>query len=615
MRRTSIIIGTLVLSCLAGCSQRSAPEAVVDPDSTRVIKSGTMVGFVGDYGSHVWLGVPYAKPPVGELRWRAPLPPVSWPGTREMLQHGSPCVQYASAFGGVTSAKPGTPVGSEDCLFLNVYAPRMTPAAAVSGKRVPVMVWIHGGGNTIGEGGFYDGGNLAATHEVIVITLNYRLGAFGWFRHAALRESSTSDAERSGNFGTLDLIRALEWVRDNVAELGGDPTNVTIFGESAGGQNVFQMLLSPLAKGLFHRAIVQSGGTSFDTVATGENFIDDAEPGAPNSSNEILLRLLIADGKAADRAAARKTLGAMSAIQIRDYLRVRNGYELLDHYPQFLNTGMIQVPKVFRDGTVLPEGEPSQLLAQPGGYNQVPLILGTNRDENKVFMFGDPNRVRKILWLIPRARDQRWYDLSAEYLAKSWKATGVDEPAAAMRSVQGPSVFAYRFDWDEEPTVLGADLARLLGAAHGFEIPFVFGHFNLGAEANQIFTEENRAGRELLSSQMMSYWAEFAYNGSPGRGRGGNLEPWLAWNPEDRGASKYIVFDTPPPTGGGIHMSAESVSQADLLASVENDPRLLSALDKCRIYRELVEWGRGIQRAEYDARPLCAAFPYDQYPW
>ena len=232
-----------------------------------------MEGYTGRYGSHVWLGIPYAEPPVGERRWRAPAPPAAWSGAREALAFGDHCPQIASPFGGVTDAPAGSISGSEDCLYLNVYAPRMEPGAAAQAK-LPVLVWIHGGGNVVGLADFYDGGRLAQSQDVIVVTLNYRLGPLGWFRHAALREGA-SPAEQSGNFATLDLVRALEWVRENAASFGGDPGNVTIFGESAGGTNVFTLLLSPLANGLFQRAIVQSGDAGMTAPAQAENFRDD----------------------------------------------------------------------------------------------------------------------------------------------------------------------------------------------------------------------------------------------------------------------------------------------------------------------------------------------------
>lgn len=615
VRARNFVASLLMIVAAAGCSRREREQPVPDPASRRATGSGDVVGFVGRYGGHAWLGIPYAAPPVGALRWRAPQPPASWTGTRDALTFGSPCTQFASKFGGVDSARPGTPVGDENCLYLNVYAPRFAPAEVPSGTaRLPVMVWMHGGGNTIGESGFYNGGNLAVTEKVVVVTLNYRLGPFGWFRHAALRGDGTNanELDGSGNFGTLDLIRALEWVRDNAAAFGGNPDNVTIFGESAGGQNVFSLLLSPKAAGLFHRAIVESGGLWMSSTAEAEDFTDNG--GHASSSNEMLLRLLIKDGQARDRAGAQARLAVMRAPEVVRYLRGKTNFEILSAYTA-LPSGMIDMPKVFRDGTVLPLEEPMQRFARTDGYNRVPVLLGTNRDENKLFMFGEPALVRRVLWIIPRLRDARTYDLSAEYLAKMWKANGADEPATAMRATQGPSVFVYRFDWDEEPTVLGADLSVMLGAAHGFEIPFVFGHFDLGREGNQIFTKTNQPGREALAAQMMSYWAEFAYSGAPARGRTDQLPEWTPWDNGIPAIPKFLVFDTT--AGGGLRMSADAVTQEAVLAAVDSDPRLPTQRDKCRVFHALALWSRGFTKKDYPTagRHGCVEYPFDSFAW
>jgi para-nitrobenzyl esterase len=614
---TSLLATLIVVVsvCASGCARSESEPRLPDPTSRRLTRSGEVVGFQGRYGSHAWLGIPYAKPPVGALRWRAPQPPDAWTGTRQALDFGSPCTQFASPIGGV-KGPVGTAVGSEDCLYLNVYGPRLAAADVSNGApRLPVMMWIHGGGNTIGEAGFYNGGNLAVTEGVIVVTLNYRLGPFGWFRHPALRGEGASELDRSGNFGTLDLIRGLEWVRDNIAAFGGDPDNVTIFGESAGGTNVFTLLLSPRARGMFHRAIVQSGGVHLSTVAEGENLTDAAEAGDASSSNEVLLRLLTKDGTAAGRAAAQTRLAAMNDAAVERYLRGKTNFDILSVYTPMRGMGMVEMPKLFRDGVVLPQEEPMRCLARPDCYNRVPVMLGTNRDENKLFLFADPARVRKLLWIFPRLRDEPRYNLSAEYMAKMWKATGADEPAAAMRAVQGPSVFVYRFDWDEEPRVMGADLSVMLGAAHGFEIPFVFGHFDLGRAGNMIFTKANEPGRMELAAKMMSYWAEFAYAGAPGHGRDARLPEWTPWDETTAVAPKFVVFDTA--AGGGVRMSPDAVARAGLLAAIDVDPRLPTQRDKCMILRELASWSMGITKKDYPTagRNGCAKFPYDTYPW
>jgi para-nitrobenzyl esterase len=596
---------------MTGCRTSGPAGPVVDPASHRVAPAGPVVGFQGQYGSHVWRGIPYAQPPVGPLRWGAPQPAESWTDTRVALAPGSPCTQYTSPFGGV-AGKDGTVVGSENCLYLNIYAPQVAEDAVPSGDaRWPVMVWIHGGGNSVGEAGFYDGGHLAAAEHVVVVTLNYRLGPFGWFRHAALRADAGDAEERSGNFAILDIVRGLAWVRDNIGAFGGNPDNVTVFGESAGGQNVFTLLLAPAAKGLFHRAIVESGGLWSNSPAEAENFADAADPGDPNSSNEVLIRLLIRDRTAANRDAAKAQLAAMHADEIAAYLRGKSSADLMGVYTPAPGLGMLDLPKAFRDGSVLPANDPLQHLARADGHNRVPVMLGTNHDENKLFMFADPQWVRRYFWIVPRLRDERMYTITAEYLADMWKAIGADTPADALREAQ-PKVFVYRFDWHAEPTLLGSDLGSMLGAAHGFEIPFVFGHFDLGKQGNVIFSKANDADRQVLAKTMMAYWAEFARTGSPGRGGDGSLTEWTAWD-TNPGAPKYMILDSD--AGGGIRMSPASLTTKSVLAALDADPRLAAPRDKCAVLHDLARWGRGFSKHDYAARPECAPYPYDTYPW
>jgi para-nitrobenzyl esterase len=508
----------------------------------------------------------------------------------------------------VETAERGQPVGNEDCLYLNIYSPRFAQGRVPSGdRRLPVMFWIHGGGNTIGAGSLYNGGNLAVTHEVIVVTTNYRLGPFGWFRHPALDGGDTSAADRSGNYGTLDLIRALSWVQENISAFGGDPGNVTIFGESAGGANVLSLLASPLAKGLFHRVISQSAGTGSSSLAQAQNYADAAEPGDALSSRELLVKLLIRDGTASDRQTARQEVARMRDAEIERYLRGKTNLDILAACAERPGLGMFGAPDLIRDGYVLPEEPPLDLLARPNGYNQVPVILGTNRDENKLFMLFDRKQVRWVFGRLPRVLDKERYNLHADYLSKMWKAGAVDEPAARMREVQGPSVYAYRFDWDEEPSILWSDLSMMLGAAHGLEIAFVFGHFYLGSEAKRIFTKGNQAGREELSERMMSYWAEFAHNGDPGRGREGQLPLWAPWGKASASSEKFLVLDTE--AGGGIRMSSDTVGKASLIAEIDSDPRFMGQGERCEMFAKLVSWPGRFTEEDY-ARVGCD--PYRQ---
>jgi para-nitrobenzyl esterase len=605
-----------LLAALVACERRKLfAIARPDPATKRLLADGEVVGGEGRYGSHAWLSIPFAAPPVGELRWRAPAPPKPWTGVRQALAFPPPCPQYASVMGGV-DGKAGETVGDEDCLSLAVWAPRFGPEAIPKGQgRLPVMFWIHGGGNSIGRAAFFDGGNLAVRERVIVVAVQYRLGPFGWLSHPALRAGAASPAEGSGNFGLLDQIRGLEWVRENVAAFGGDPGNVTIFGESAGAMDVVALLMSPRAKGLFHRAIVESGGLRHTTVEDAEHLTDDPSPGHPYSSGEVLLKMLQHDGLAAGREAAKAKLATMSAPELARYLRGKSATEILQTYDVSRAAGMIDMPLVFADGAFLPKDDWLEKLATPSGWNRVPVIIGTNRDEMKLFQFLDKRRIHWRLGLVPRFVDEKDYLANAEWMSRMWKATGVDEPAAAMRRSGWKDVYAYRFDWDEQPTLLGASLPKMVGAAHGMEIPFVFGHFELGPMAAVLFPREGRTSRERLSRQMMSYWGEMAWAGAPGQGRAGDQARWSAWDESAPERPKFMLLDTLG--NGGLRMSAAAESRATLLAAIEEDPRLPTQRDRCRIYHDLVSWARGLPKDVYlKAGKLgCAEYPFEKYPW
>jgi para-nitrobenzyl esterase len=597
----------LALLLAVGCASEPPVEVTSsDPDTLRHPPAGDVVGSAGVHGGHAWLGMPYAEPPLGALRWRAPQPLLPWTGTREALAFGASCPQFASGICGDASAEPGTPIGSEDCLTLNVYAPALTGPPAEA--RLPVMVWIHGGGNTIGTAKFYDGSRLATEQQLVVVAIHYRLGALGWFRHASLRDGA-DEADASGNFGTLDQIQALRWVQSNIAAFGGDPDNVTIFGESAGGQNVLVLLTAPAAAGLFHRAIAQSGGAWNSSVAEAENLLNAPEPGSPNSSSEILLRLLQGEGLATDRTSALARTDAMPAAELASFLRGIPAERLLAAYDG-RGAGMYECPRVFREGTVIPAEPLGDRLARADGHHAVPVMLGSNRDEQKLFFFLDPEYTRRWFGLIPQARDAEAYQRDASYRSRAWKAAGVDDPARALAAQQPGRVFAYRFDWDEEPSVLGADLGQLLGAAHGLEIPFVFGHWDLGATGRALFTESNRPGRETLSAMMRSYWAEFARNGDPGRGREGTLPRWSAW--QDDG-EKYVVLDTP--AGGGARMASATESLDALAAEIVADGSYASERARCAELAQLTTWTEDrFGAAEYRTagNSRCAPFAREE---
>ncbi|MFO0688159.1 MAG: carboxylesterase family protein [Myxococcota bacterium] len=548
-------------------------------------------------------GIPYAAPPVGPLRWRAPQPATGWEGVRTATRSGAHCVQLG-----------GDPVqGSEDCLYLDVFAPAVAGDAVPRGdERWPVLFWIHGGGNSMGWGDQVPPSALVRDHDVVVVTINYRLGIFGWLSHPALRASATSPLDASGNFGTLDMIEALRWVRENVAAFGGDPGNVTIFGESAGGVNVYSLLISPAASGLFHAAISQSGMPATVTRAQAENATDAAsQPGLPGSSSELLLSLLRQEGRAGSRAEAVQALSAMKAGEIEAFLRELSPEQLLQPFVDVMGDEvmpMYMAPAIVRDGVVIPTRPPLEVLAGLGGHERVPFIAGTNRDEHKLFFLMSSPHVERTFGLPTGLKNERLYDLEGEYGGAMWRAMGADEPVSAMAQRSGPPVFAYRFDWDEEPRVLGVDLAKLLGAAHALDLLFVFGQTDLGFANRFVFDDPESA--ERLSHAMRSYWANFAYTHDPDRGRNDDLPDWEPWSNEE-GAPKYLILDSD--RDGGIEVGTDRLDPALVLARVERDPRLASDDERCRIFRNFVQWSEALTPEGYAtvASGACRTHPLE----
>jgi para-nitrobenzyl esterase len=578
-----IMISVAVIGYFTLVAPEEEPPAPVVRDNVtlRSTTAGDVVGFIDAYGARAWSGIPFAEPPEGGLRWRAPEPPVPWEGVREALTASGACPQMQSFLSGETEASEADVVGSEDCLYLNVWSP-------ANANDLPVMFWIHGGGNTVGNGGTYNGAALAARQNVVVVTINYRLGPFGWFFHPDLARGNPLDD--SGNYGTLDVIRALEWTRDNIAAFGGDPDNVTVFGESAGGFDTLAMMASPLADGLFHRAIVQSGGFFPTTMLQAQAL--EAEGGHPMSSRELVARLLVNDGTVTDLDAARTYQSDLGGAQLREYLYDKTPDEIFAAFGEGFG-GMINSPNIFGDGHVLPAMTTEEIFSDTANHNAVPVILGTNRDEPALFMAMMPENLDMFLWVLPRLKDEERYLRAVKYGGLSWKERGVDSLARYMTAAGNPNVYTYRFDWDEEPSVMGYDLSKALGAAHGLEIAFVFGRFD-GATSALGDLYSDSPGRDALSDSMMSYWAQFAVSGDPGTGRDGREVPWLAWGTDGH---RSIILDTE--ADGGIRMTDEEVTLASIKAELAADPGITDPEERCRLYVSNVG-GAGFDQTEYD---------------
>lgn len=564
-----------------------AGAAVPAADSLRSTALGAVIGRDDRHATHAWLGLPYAEPPVGALRWKAPRPPQPWPGIREATACGQPAVQL----GGITLELPpeqwGKPVGSEDCLTLNVFAPSMRPHEARQ-AALPVMFWIHGGANTAGTAATYTTlRNLAGQDRVIVVSANYRLGILGWFSLEELAQDGDSAADRSGNFGTLDLVAALGWVREHIASFGGDPHNVTVFGESAGGLNTYTLLASPLAKGLFQRAILQSPLTASYTLAQARNYTDDAQPGHAVSARELLCTWLQRAGRAADRATAKALAASMPAAEIAAFLRGLPPEALMAAItPGALS--FYDAPCVLQDGHVLPAMPLPEVFRDRSRYNAVPVIIGTNRDEYKLFMSNNPAYVRMLFGRIRLMRDRARYLRHAAYMSDLWQASAALEPADAMLASGHRDVWVYRFDWDEQPAVPLIAPQVLLGAAHVLDVAFVFRDLDGEFDPFRSFTAANLPGRREVSDAMAGYWTHFARHGQPDRGPQGTLPEWRPWIADPQ-RPRLMVFDTS--ADGGTRMVTHDSSLAKLKATLAQDPALRhDPRERTELYGRMFLW-------------------------
>lgn len=538
---------------------------VPEPTTSRLTTEGEYVGFMDLNGARAWLGIPFAAPPLDDLRWVAPQPPERHAGIKQALTFGDPCVQFANPTLREHDETVVGVVGREDCLYLNIWSPPNSIDA-------PVMFWIHGGGNSVGEAGTYNGSVIASTHKLVVVTTNYRLGLFGWFNHPDLLAVSE---QSSGNFGTLDLIRALEWVRDNIRSFGGDPDNVTVFGESAGGYNALALMASPRAKGLFHRAISQSGG--FDAIDPTEGYELVSNNGHSNSAREIVNRLLVIDDQASNDAEASALQSTWSPPELAEYLKSKPASAIYATLGTEGGFGMIEFPAGFGDNMVLPTGSIDEIFGNTSKYNNVPVILGTNRDEPTLFMLQDPEYTDTILGVFPSLKDENDYRRVVYYGAQTWKVRGVDQIAGAMRSGGHNDVYAYRFDWDEEASSIFFDLQVALGAGHAMEIPFVFGSFSGDNMLAGFYPNDD--AQFALSKSMMSYWAEFAYSGDPSRGRDGTE---VAWTPFGENDQTTMILDTD--ADGGIRMMGEVVTYESVRDELVNDQSFNDNDLRCRTY-------------------------------
>lgn len=509
---------TLVLIACGGSNEKLSADAVVET------RYGTLQGVTTETdGIYNFKGVPFAAPPIGDLRWRAPVKPAAWDGIRKADRFSPMCIQAGEADGGfldkiidghglgglkkmlitkVAESQPKSEI-NEDCLYLNIRTDNLD-----GDTKRPVMVWIHGGAHQFGSGDFtYYQHNSLVEKGVVLVTINYRLGVMGYMAHPALSADDPNGV--SGNYGTLDQIAALEWIRDNISAFGGDPKNVTIFGESAGGWSVTELMASPMGKDLFHKAIGQSGAATYHLGQLDSDPIGWISGYA--AGKMVTNALGLNNPTAADmRALSAQTLQGVITERMTD------GF----HHN--------------RDGYVFPKIVGHSFLE--GTFHAVPTLFGYNSDEATLFFDSDP---QPSVWSddFPRpsagkdaqiATLTEHYDNRAEFLMDTYDLSNAEEFETGGTQMMGDEIFgvnvrmvtrqnakqgqpAYLYTFGRIPP----NEKQTLGAFHSAEIPFVFGSHEpiLGlSETDKVLTEH-----------IQSYWVNFAKTGNP---NGDGLPNW-----------------------------------------------------------------------------------------
>ena len=528
----------------------------------------TSTGITDGYkksGLVYWDDIPYAKPPVGDLRWKAPRS-YNNPEAKISPKENNFCIQKTSSLGGSSQFSNDLISGTEDCLYLDIVSPIKT-----SNEKLPVMFWIHGGGNTSGLKDLYDFSKMAKRHDVIVVRINYRLGPFGWFTHPAIQQNQEG-LDKSSNFGTLDIISALEWVNKNIHLFGGDSKNITIFGESAGGHNVFSLLVSPQANNLFHKAISMSGYTT--SLPKNLAFKQDLKSSTSNNTSwSVVEKILGGNQENYSNEYIRKTLYDLEAQEFFHHYVKRPSYE--------------EIPLLTNDGIVIPDIGLEKALADTKYVADIPIIAGSNLDEVKLwlataeyFVELEYSLVGSIL-NIPKVKlkDEPAFEAFNYYRSAAWKIRGVDLPLQGLLNTGNNSLYAYRFDWDDHRRILVADFKKLIGAAHATEISLLAGNEKLvGGYPLSDLIYPTGISKLYTSRNMMRFWSNFAKNGNPGTST--NSVKWEPYNKTNK--YTFMVLDN----RSNLKMRTQAQSFKDLSAQLYEDERI-NELEKCVILLQM----------------------------
>ncbi len=538
----------------------------INASNTVITSSGEVTGSF-KRGVILYEDIPFAEPPINDLRWKAPRKISS---NKDIYpKENNFCIQRPSNLGGVDGND--FYVGTEDCLYLDIFVPKK-----IKQNTLPVMFWIHGGGNTSGLKDLYDFSKLVSKHGVIVVRINYRLGPFGWFTHPAIQNYQYGD-DKTSNFGTLDIIMALEWVQENISNFGGNPNNVLIFGESAGGHNVYSLLVSNKAKGLFHKAISMSGYTT--SISLKDAYKPESKSSTSNfSSHSVLSKLnekydFYSSDELNDHMKVREMLLSISAKDFFEIYSQRDSYD--------------ELPLLTNDGIAIPKIGLKQALSVNEHLNKVPIIAGSNRDEVKLwlataryFVDLDYSLIGSILE-IPKVvlSNEESFEAFNYYRSAAWKIRGVDNPLMSISNAGNEELFSYRYDWDDHRRLIVGDFKKLIGAAHATEIPLLTGSYDLvgGYPLSDLIYPPSFSKR-FTSRNMMKLWTNFAKFGVPGESS--NSVEWKKYLYDNR--QNYLIIDK----RRSLKMISETITLNSLSNELMADQRL-SKLEKCVVLLQM----------------------------
>lgn len=463
----------------------------------------------------IWYGIPYGATTAGANRFRAPQDVVPWTGTRSATSMRKRAAQYSST-------EAAGYVGTEDCLYVNVYRPNTLDT------KLPVLVYLHGGGNCKGTANVDFAAMAQATNSVIV-SVSFRVGAFGFLSHPALQNGTAE--EKSGNFALLDIKKALQWVQDDIASFGGSAQNVTLSGFSGGARMVLMCLISPIMKGMFHKAIVLSGGFTTSTPEDGKESVEDK-----------LAKILVDRGLYENKSLALDYMKSAGASEIRALFQNLTISELAGMYQSF-DLEMKDFPHGFTDGTVLPKQGFS--VVQTGQYNRVPIMLGTDATEFSSFAWGSSDAIG-----ISSSADPAYLTASEQVLLGNGICYGsmlqsqfyLENVASSLyQDINHKNIYAFRMMWGTSAGVTDRFYSQYVGAYHGQIRDFLLGnykHYKQNYSPDAV-SAKNEKGRVALTAQMRSYVSNFLQTGNP---NGTALDQWNTWNPM-AGVDKVMLFN------------------------------------------------------------------------